>query len=179
MVLHLPHAEGGFGVTCNNITKDAAFYIILLLHVLWLGLVLSPRSVRACGCPTMIFRTPPHGHRPRSYSSATSTMGFWPTTIARTVHERDRLGRSSQDGDSQQQQAGPLLLPQLNFPTCPPSPRSTGSPSKSSSTGSRFMSRNICLWYRVVPSSSAFARSSALSLRQRTPSLPLKLRWGT
>ena len=41
-------------------------------------------------------------------------MGFWPTTIARTVHERDRLGRSSQDGDSQQQQAGPLLIAQLN-----------------------------------------------------------------
>ena len=24
MVLHLPHAEGGFGVTLNDITKDAA-----------------------------------------------------------------------------------------------------------------------------------------------------------
>ena len=26
MVLHLPHAEGGFGVTFNDVTKDAAFY---------------------------------------------------------------------------------------------------------------------------------------------------------
>ena len=26
MVLHLPHSEGGFGVTFNDITKDAAFY---------------------------------------------------------------------------------------------------------------------------------------------------------
>ena len=26
MVLHLPHAEGGFGVTVNDITNDAAFY---------------------------------------------------------------------------------------------------------------------------------------------------------
>ncbi len=26
MVLHLPDAEGGFGVTFNDITKDAAFY---------------------------------------------------------------------------------------------------------------------------------------------------------
>jgi hypothetical protein len=26
MVLHLPHAERGFGVTFNDITKDAAFY---------------------------------------------------------------------------------------------------------------------------------------------------------
>ena len=26
MVLHLPHAEGGFGVTFNDFTKDSAFY---------------------------------------------------------------------------------------------------------------------------------------------------------
>ncbi len=26
MVLHLPHAEGGFGVTFNDVTKDAVFY---------------------------------------------------------------------------------------------------------------------------------------------------------
>ncbi len=26
MVLHLPHVEGGFGVTFNDVTKDAAFY---------------------------------------------------------------------------------------------------------------------------------------------------------
>ena len=42
MVLHLPHAEGGFGVTSNDITQDAAF--VLVLDVLWLGLVLSPGS---------------------------------------------------------------------------------------------------------------------------------------
>jgi hypothetical protein len=26
MVLHLPHAEGGFGVTFNDVTKDDVFY---------------------------------------------------------------------------------------------------------------------------------------------------------
>jgi hypothetical protein len=26
MVLHLPHAGGGFGVTFNDVTKDAVFY---------------------------------------------------------------------------------------------------------------------------------------------------------
>ena len=26
MVLHLPHAEGGFGVPLNCVTKDSAFY---------------------------------------------------------------------------------------------------------------------------------------------------------
>jgi hypothetical protein len=30
MILHLPHAEGGFGVTFNCVTKDNA---ILLLHL--------------------------------------------------------------------------------------------------------------------------------------------------
>ena len=60
MVLHLPHADGGFGGTFNDVTKVAAFY-----HGLWPGLVLSPRNVRACGCPRMIFGTHPRGHRPR------------------------------------------------------------------------------------------------------------------
>ncbi len=26
MVLHLPHVEGGFGVTFNSVTKDAVFH---------------------------------------------------------------------------------------------------------------------------------------------------------
>ncbi len=26
MVVHLPHTEGGFGVTLNDITKDTSFY---------------------------------------------------------------------------------------------------------------------------------------------------------
>jgi hypothetical protein len=26
MVLHMPYAEGGFGVTFNDVTKDSAFY---------------------------------------------------------------------------------------------------------------------------------------------------------
>ena len=37
MVLHLPHAEVGFGVTCNDITKDAAFYTTTSCFVAWLG----------------------------------------------------------------------------------------------------------------------------------------------
>ncbi len=39
MVLHVPHAEGGFGVTFNDITKDTAFYTSAS-H--WVALVLSP-----------------------------------------------------------------------------------------------------------------------------------------
>ena len=37
MVLHLPHAEGGFGVTLNAITKDAALYATTSGFVDWLG----------------------------------------------------------------------------------------------------------------------------------------------
>ena len=37
MVLHLPHAERGFGVTFNDITKDAAFYTTTSRFVTWLG----------------------------------------------------------------------------------------------------------------------------------------------
>ena len=37
MVLHLPHAEGGFGVTFNFVTKDAAFYTTKSRFVSWIG----------------------------------------------------------------------------------------------------------------------------------------------
>ena len=37
MSLHLPHAEGGFGVTFNDVTKDAAFYTTTSRFVAWLG----------------------------------------------------------------------------------------------------------------------------------------------
>jgi hypothetical protein len=37
MVLHLPHAEGGFGVNFNDITKDEAFYTSTSRFVAWLG----------------------------------------------------------------------------------------------------------------------------------------------
>ena len=37
MCIHLPHAEGGFGVTFNDVTKDAAFYTTTSRFVAWLG----------------------------------------------------------------------------------------------------------------------------------------------
>jgi hypothetical protein len=37
MVLHLPHAEGGFGVTFNDVTKDATVYTSTSRFVAWLG----------------------------------------------------------------------------------------------------------------------------------------------
>jgi len=37
MVLHLPNTEGGFGVTFNCVTKDAAFYTTTSRFVSWIG----------------------------------------------------------------------------------------------------------------------------------------------
>jgi hypothetical protein len=37
MVLHLSHVEGGFGVTFNDVTKDAEFYTITSRFVSWFG----------------------------------------------------------------------------------------------------------------------------------------------
>jgi hypothetical protein len=37
MLLHLPHAEGDFGVTFNDVTKDAAFYTTTSRFVSWFG----------------------------------------------------------------------------------------------------------------------------------------------
>jgi len=42
---------------------------ILLLYILCLGLLFSPRNVRSCGCLRMIFGTRPLGHHPRSSSA--------------------------------------------------------------------------------------------------------------
>ena len=37
MCIHLPHAEGGFGVHFNDVTKDAAFYTTTSRFVAWFG----------------------------------------------------------------------------------------------------------------------------------------------
>ncbi len=42
MVLHLPHADGGFGVTF--ITKDPAFYTTTSHFVTWLGTFTQERQ---------------------------------------------------------------------------------------------------------------------------------------
>jgi hypothetical protein len=62
MVLHLPHADEVFGVTFNDVTKDAAFYTTASRFVAWLGA--SLRKVRNCGCPRMTSRILLPGPRP-------------------------------------------------------------------------------------------------------------------
>ena len=46
MVLHLPHANGGFGVQSNQITRHAAFYTTTARFVAWMGRF-SPALQRA------------------------------------------------------------------------------------------------------------------------------------
>ncbi len=90
MVLHLPHVEGGFGVSFNCVTQDDVF--ILLLHDLCPGWVISLRHDRSCGCLKMIFGTRPHGHHPRLCSFVTFTpSSSTSTTVKRSVrHLRHR-----------------------------------------------------------------------------------------
>jgi hypothetical protein len=44
MVLHLPTADGGFGVTFNDITKDDAFYTTTSRFVTWIGTFTQERQ---------------------------------------------------------------------------------------------------------------------------------------
>ena len=37
MFLHLPHAQGGFGVSFNDVSRDAAFYTTTSRFVAWMG----------------------------------------------------------------------------------------------------------------------------------------------
>ena len=67
MFLHLSHDEGDFGVTLMISLRTLLF--ILVLHVLCLVLVFSPRNVSSCGWPRVIFRTHPDvtGKEKKSY----------------------------------------------------------------------------------------------------------------
>ncbi len=79
MALHLPHAEGGFGVTFNDVTKDAAFYTTTSRFVAWLGAFPQERQELV----KMIFGTRPHGHRPRLCSFVTFTPSLLTSTTAK------------------------------------------------------------------------------------------------
>jgi len=85
MVLHLPDAEGGSGVTFNCVTKDADFYTTTSHFVTWIGNLIAQYDCKeVCG----------------------------PSQSQTNIGSSAKL--SSQDGVSQQQEAAPLSLPQLN-----------------------------------------------------------------
>ena len=78
MGLHLPHGEGGFGVTFNDVTKDTTFYTTTSRFVTCLGAFSQERR----GGPRMIFRARPHGHRflfvpGRKHQAKIQSVKYW------------------------------------------------------------------------------------------------------
>jgi hypothetical protein len=142
MVLHLPHAEGGLGVTFNGVTKDAAFYTTTSRFVAWLGAFSQERqglwlpkddlrdSSSWSSPPLVLFRDIHNSLLANYNCKDTAPPQSQPGTGA-------RVGRGQQDGNAQQQEAEPLL-PQLNclqeasivrertLPMLPPSRLRTG-----------------------------------------------------
>jgi hypothetical protein len=186
MVLHLPHAEGGFGVTFNDITKDAAFYTTSRF-VAWLGAFSQerqglwlPKDDLQDSCswssPALVLLRDIHSKLLTHYDCK---EGCAPSQSP--PHVGARGGHSSQDV-SHQQEAAPLFLPQLDrlrhscgertlpMLQSPPSRLRIGLHSRSVNTGSRLKTSSRHLQSRVVPSSLAFARSSASSPLLKTRS---------
>jgi hypothetical protein len=119
MVLHLPHAEGGFGVPFNCVTKDDAFYTTTSRFVTWMGAFSQERqklwlpkddlrdSSSRSSPPLVLLRD----INSRLLSQYDCTEVCVPSQSQGNVGASAR--RSSQDGVPQEQQAAPLVLPQL------------------------------------------------------------------
>jgi hypothetical protein len=120
MVIHLPHAEGGFGVPFNCVTKDAAFYSTTSRFVSFLGAFSQERqrlwlpaddlqdSSSWKSSPLVLLRDI-HSDLISKYDCKEVCA---PSQSQGNVGSSARL--SSQDGVPQQQEAAPLSLPQLD-----------------------------------------------------------------
>ena len=117
MVLHLPHAEGVFGVTFNCVTKDAAFYTTTSRFVAWLGAFSQERQrlwlpkddlrdSSSWSSPPLLLLREIHAKLLTRYDCKEVCA---PSQSQVNVGASARL--SSQDGVSQQQEAAPLSLP--------------------------------------------------------------------
>jgi hypothetical protein len=120
MVLHLPHAEGGFGVPFNCVTKDAAFYTTTSRFVAWMGAFSQERQKlwlpkddlrdsSPWSSPPLLLLRDNHSRLLTQYDC---------TEVCASSQSQGNVGAStrriSQDGVPQQQQAAPLSLPQLD-----------------------------------------------------------------
>jgi hypothetical protein len=120
MVLHLPHAEGVFGVPFNCVTKDASFYTTTSRFVSWMGAFSQARQELWL---------------PKDDLRDSSSWSSPPLMLLRDMHSKlidqydckevcspspsqvnggARARPCSQDGVPPQQEAAPLSLPQLN-----------------------------------------------------------------
>ena len=120
MVLHLPHAEGGFGVPFNCVTKDAAFYTTTSRVVSWMGAFSQERQKlwlpkddlqdpSSWSSPPLLLLRDIHSNLISQYDCKEVCA---PSQSQGNVGASARL--SSQDGVPQQQEAAPLSLPQLD-----------------------------------------------------------------
>ena len=120
MVIHPPHDEGGFGVPFNCVSKDAAFYATTSRFVSFLGAFSQERqrlwlpdddlqdSSSWTSSPLVLLRDI-HANLLTNYECKEVCA---PSQSQGNVGVRARP--SSQDGVPQQQEAAPLVLPQLN-----------------------------------------------------------------
>ncbi len=106
MVLHLSHTEGDFGVTFNDVTKDAVFYTTTSRFVTWFGVFSQERQ--------RLWLSKDDLKDPSTWSSP-------PLVLLHDIHDgllgkydckdtvppqsqsgaRARIGLSQQDGDAQ------------------------------------------------------------------------------
>ena len=127
MVLHLPHTwsfichtQGGFGVSFNCVTKDAAFYTTTSRFVVWIGAFSQERQElwlpkddlrdsSSWSSPPLVLLRDIHSKLLTQYDCKEVCA---PSQSQGNVGASGRL--SSQDGVPQQQETAPLSLPQLN-----------------------------------------------------------------
>ena len=121
MVLHLPHAEGGFGVTFNDVTKDAAFYTTTSRFVAWLGAFSQERQELWL---------------PKDDLRDSSSWSSPPLMLLRDIHSKLITQYDCKD-----------LSPMLIILS---SPHSIGSPNSYSATGSPSKISNLCFRARVA-----------------------------
>ena len=120
MILHLPAGEGGFGVTFNDVTKDAAFYTTTSRFVAWFGAFSQERQElwlpkddlrdsSSWSSPPLLLLRDIHSKILTQYECKEICV-----PSQSQVNVRTGVRSSSQDGVSQQQEPAPLSLPQLN-----------------------------------------------------------------
>jgi hypothetical protein len=120
MVLHLPHAEGAFGVSFNCVTNDAAFYTTTSRFVSWMGAFSQARQElwlpkddlrdsSSWSSPPLMLLRDIHSKLIDQYD-CTEVCAPSPSQVNAGARAEPR----SQDGVPAQQEAAPLSLPQLN-----------------------------------------------------------------
>jgi hypothetical protein len=117
MVLHLPYTEGGFGVSFNCVTKDAAFYTTSSRFVSWMGAFSQARQElwlpkddlrdsSSWSSPPLMLLCDIHSKLIDQYDCKEVCVPS-PSQVNSGARARPR----SQDGVPPQQEAAPLSLP--------------------------------------------------------------------